>query len=130
MSHSSRKKKEILSKNKRNIQIIKRSNKNIQALSLPAICNINPRSVYNKADEFHAFVEQETVDVVFMSESWERENLPLKDIIKLEDHTVIANVHQRSGMGGRPAIIANNKKFQIQNLTNSVVQVPWGVEAV
>ena len=33
-------------------------------------------------------------------------------------------------MGGRPAIIANNKKFHIQNLTNSVIQIPWGVEAV
>ena len=33
-------------------------------------------------------------------------------------------------MGGRPAIIANNKKFYVQNLTNTVVQIPWGVEAV
>ena len=33
-------------------------------------------------------------------------------------------------MGGRPAIIANNTRFHIQNLTNSVIQIPWGVEAV
>ena len=33
-------------------------------------------------------------------------------------------------MGGRPAIIANKKKYQVQNLTNTDVQIPWGVEAV
>ena len=47
-----------LSKN-RNVKIIKRSNKLIQALQLPVIANLNPRSVYNKVDEFHAFIEQE-----------------------------------------------------------------------
>ena len=101
-----------------------------QALSLPVLCNMNPRSVYNKEDEFHNFVKEEEVDLIFLSESWEREHLPLSELIKLEDHTVISNVHQRLGMGGRPAIIANHKKFHIQNLTNTVIQIPWGVEAV
>ena len=68
--------------------------------------------------------------MIFLSESWERDYLPLNEIIKLEDHIVMSNVHQRTGMGGRPAIIANNKKFYVQNLTNTVVQIPWGVEAV
>ena len=70
------------------------------------------------------------MDVVFISESWERENLTLDKIINLEDHTVISNVNQRKGNGGRPAIIANSRKFHIQNLTNTLIQVPWGVEAV
>ena len=43
---------------------------------------------------------------------------------------MISNVYQRKGMGGRPAIIVNNKKFLVQNLTNSMIQIPWGVEAV
>ena len=107
-----------------------KSNRFTQALNLPSLCNLNPRSIYNKQDEFHALVREEDLDVIFLSESWERENLPLDDIIKLEDHSVISNVHQRKGMGGRPAIIANNKKFHVQNLTNSVIQIPWGVEAV
>lgn len=34
-----------------------------------------------------------------MSESWERENKTLDQIIELE------NVHQRTAIGGRPAII-------------------------
>ena len=110
--------------NKNNLKVIKRSNKLIEALDLPTICNLNPRSVYNKVEEFHTFVQEESVDLLFMSESWEREHLTLDKIIKLEDHTVISNVVQRIGQGGRPAIIANHKKYHVQNLTNTVVQIP------
>ena len=127
------KKNENLSKNytnRNNLKVIKRSNKLIQALNLPTICNLNPRSVYNKIDEFHTFVKEEEVDLLFMSESWEREYLTLNQIINLEDHTVISNVSQRKGKGGRPAIIVNHTKYQVQNITNTIVQIPWGVEAV
>ena len=75
-------------------------------------------------------MEHESVDLLFMSESWERESLKLKEIIKLKDHTVISNVFQRKGAGGRPAIIVNDVKFEVQDLTNNLVQIPWGVEAV
>ena len=107
-----------------------KSDKYFQALNLPVLCNMNPRSVYNKIDEFHEFVTEEEVDVIFLSESWERENLTLDQIINLEDHEVISNVNQRIGAGGRPAIIANKKKFDVQNVTNTLIQIPWGVEAV
>ena len=106
------------------------SNKQIQALDLPKLCNINPRSCYNKAEELVTFVKEESLDLIFISESWERENLPLQELLKLEDHTVISNVNQRVGIGGRPALIVNNKKFDVQNITNTLVQIPWGVEAV
>ena len=75
-------------------------------------------------------MKEETVDVAFMSESWEREYLTLDKIINLDDHTVISNVNQRKGNGGRPAIIASSEKYHIQNLTNTLIQVPWGVEDV
>ena len=91
---------------------------------------MNPRSIYNKIDEFHEFVEEESVDILFLSESWERENLTLNEIIKLEDHQVISNVSQRTGIGGRPAIVANKVKFDVQDVTNKLIQIPWGVEAV
>ena len=102
----------------------------IQALNLPTICNLNPRSAYNKADELCDFIKEEQVDLLLISESWERENLRLDEIIKLDDHSLISNVSQRSGVGGRPAIFANNKKYDVQNITNTLVQIPWGVEAV
>ena len=101
-----------------------------KAAILPKICNLNPRSLYNKTDEFHTLVEQEELDVIFISESWERENKSLKDIINLEDHEVFSNVSQRKGSGGRPAIVANVKKYNVENVTNKLIQVPWGVEAV
>ena len=67
----------------------------MQALSLPTLCNINPRSIYNKIDEFHEFVKEEQVDVIFISESWEREHLSLDKMIHLEDFVTISNVSQR-----------------------------------
>ena len=103
--------------------MIKRSNKDIQAMNLPVVSNINPRSVYNKVREFQTFVEQEDVYVVFMSESWEREEKQLNEVIKLKDHLIVSNVYQRKGKGGRPAIIANNKKFIVQNLTNTLLNI-------
>ena len=101
-----------------------------QALILPTLSNINPRSIYNKCEEFHTFVKEDSVDLIFLSESWERENLTLKDIIKLDNHEVISNVFQRKEMGGRPAIIVDKTKYDIQDLTNTQLNIPWGVEAV
>ena len=114
----------------RNVKVVKRNKKLLEALELPVIANINPRSVYNKADEFCTFVQEEAVDLLFMSESWEREDLQLDEIIHLEDHTIISNVHQRKGMGGRPALFVNNKKYHVKDITNTLVNVKWGVEAV
>ena len=37
---------------------------------------------------------------------------------------------QRKGKGGRPAIIANSRKYEVQDITNNLIQIPWGVEAV
>ena len=102
----------------------------MQALDLPIVVNLNPRSIYNKIDEFHALVEEEEVDITFMSESWERENKTLHEIVNLDDNIVISNVHQRRGIGGRPALIVSTKKYKVENLTNSVITIPWGVEAV
>ena len=63
----------------RAIRTVKRSNKVVQALALPTVVNINPRSIYNKLDEFHTFVEEYKVDLIIMSESWERETLQLPE---------------------------------------------------
>ena len=100
-----------------------------QALDLPVVLNVNPRSVYNKISQFQTFVLQHEIDVVCMSESWEREELTLEEVIKLDNYEIISNVHQRKGVGGRPAIIANNKKYHVRNITKTL-NIPWGVEAV
>jgi hypothetical protein len=86
--------------------------------------NVNPLSIYNKIQEFHAFVEEEAIDCVFMSESWERPHQPLQDIINLPNHKVISNPHQRKGVGGRPALIINTEKYHVKNLTQSLIEIP------
>ena len=45
---------------------------------------------------------------------------------------MISNINQRPSKtsGGRPAIIVNRNKYQIQNLTNTLVTIPWGIEMV
>ena len=91
---------------------------------------MNPRSVYNKVDEFCAFIKEESVDLLAMSESWEREGEQLDQVIQLDDFTIISNVHQRRGVGGRPALFVNNKKYHVKDITNTLVNVKWGVEAV
>ena len=122
-----RKQREIQSKN---LVFIKRSNKFCQAFDLPKVLNLNPRSIYNKINEFVTFVDEEEIDLICMSESWERENKPLEEVIKIDDFTVISNVHQRKGIGGRPAIIVNSRKYHVENLTQTVVSIPWEVEVV
>lgn len=47
----------------------------LQSVELPVVMNLNPRSIYNKTDEFYLFLEQYQADVVCLSESWERDNL-------------------------------------------------------
>ena len=116
--------------NVKNVKTVKTQNRFVQAFNLPTLCNMNPRSIYNKIEEFHEFVKEEEVDIIFISESWEREYLPLDQIIKLDDFVTVSNVSQRREVGGRPALVVNSKKFHVQNITNSLVQIPWGVEAV
>ena len=65
-----------------------------------------------------------------MSESWEREEKNLEKLINIDDYEVISNFYQRAGKGGRPALIVNKKLFKVENLTNTQVTIPWGVEVV
>ena len=115
---------------KRHITTVQRSNKAIQALSLPTVININPRSLNNKAEAFKTYIEEEEIDLAFVSESHEREDFPLVDSLQLDGFDIISNVHQRRGKGGRPALIVKKEKFHIQNITNTLITIPWGVEAV
>ena len=48
---------------------LKKASKTYQALNVPTLHNINPRSVYNKLDGFRNFVEEAELDCIFMSES-------------------------------------------------------------
>ena len=109
-----------------NLVIVKRSNKVVQALNLPKVLNLNPHSAMNKIDELKTFIEEEAIDCAFISESHDRENKKLEENLQLDDHVIISNIYQRHGKGGRPALIVNKQKFNVQNLTNTLVDIPWG----
>ena len=82
---------------------IKRNNVILQSMELPVIMNINPRSIYNKTEEFSVLLDQYSADLITISESWERDNLPLSELLQLENYRVITNVKQREFNGGKPA---------------------------
>ena len=92
--------------------------------------NLNPRSIYNKCEEFPILLEQYEVDVVCMSETWERENLTLDQVLNVENFEIISNVKQREFRGGKPAILVNKDKFYVKRLCPDPITVPIGVEAV
>ena len=110
----------------KNLVRIQKHDKVFQAFELPAVLNLNPRSIYNKKNEFVTFVKEEEIDLVCISESWEREDLTLDKVIQIDDFKVISNVSQRQEKGGRPAIVVNEKKYVVENLTQSVISIPWG----
>ena len=95
--------------------------------------NINPRSVYNKPEELQALIIEEEVDCTFLSESWERHDFTLEELLSnlQENYLIISNPYARnaSRTGGRPAIIIRKDKYKIKNLTNTVVNIPWKIEA-
>ena len=117
----------------RNVKTIKRSNKVGEALELPSVMNINPRSVYNKPEELQALITEEDIDCTFLSESWERPDLTLEQLLsELEDnYRVISNPYARTQgrTGGRPALIIKKDKYNIKDLTNTLINIPWKVEA-
>ena len=88
----------------------------IEALVLPKVINCNPQSLYNKKDEFLTFLEINDIQLAHISESWDREKWPISDLLKdleRKNFTIIANVHQRKGRGGRPILIVKNDNFEI-----------------
>ena len=48
-----------------------------------------------------------------------------------EEYQIISNPHARSSdkQGGRPAIIIKKQNYNVKNLTNTVINIPWKVEA-
>ena len=98
---------------------------------MPNVLNCNPQSLYNKPEEFITLLQEREIDAAFISESWERDNHNLEDLLSsLKNYTVLSDYNQRKSRGGRPALILNNDKFFVQNFTGDTVKVPWGCEII
>ena len=114
----------------RNLVVLKMLKNVFQALHLPKVLNLNPRSAMNQVEEIKTFLEEEEIDVGFISESHDRESKRLEDHMIIPTHTIISNLYQRNikEKGGCPAIVANKDKYTIENLPNTSINIPWGVE--
>ena len=100
------------------------------AKSLPTVLNLNPRSIYNKAGNLKQFIKEREIDIVCISESWARADDPLETLLQMDNYDIIANPHARKEVGGKPAIVVNNKMFKVENPNQSIITIPWGVECV
>ena len=116
--------------NERVLRTVKRQQINNVYSELPVVMALNPRSIYNCTNELSDLIIQYNIAITGVSESWERENLPLKEIIQIENYKVITNVLQRTNRGGKPALIISEKLFHIKELCPNPITVPVGVEAV
>ena len=105
------------------------SKKLLTATQLPIVINLNPRSVYNKQNEFKTMMEQLDVDVCCISESWDRDNMGLEQVIQMEGYQIVKNVLQRSGKGGKPALVIKKEKYFVKELCPTLLTVPPTVEA-
>ena len=71
------------------------------------------------------FILEQEIDVVCLSESWERQDLSIEEALNLGDnYRVISNPFVRRERVGRPAIIVNTNKFDVEDPGISPV---WGV---
>ena len=95
--------------------------------------NLNPRSLYNKADEFRTLVDQSEAGIVCVSETWDRSNsdgLLISEAIEIENYHWIKNVTQRKRSGGKPAILVSKDLFHVTELCPDIITVPINVEVV
>ena len=90
-----------IKKGMNNLVTIKRSNKLLEASSLPVVVNLNPRSLYNKQEEFRTMIEQTEAGVCCVSETWDRSHVSggslISDLIQIDGYRWIKNVLQRKG---------------------------------
>ena len=109
----------------------KRKDLNIlKATSLPLICALNARSLYNKSKNFKTFLTELGVEVAIVSETWERDEQSLKQLLNTENLKVESycrpKVIANRQPGGGCAIVYNENRF---TALPQYISVPKGVEA-
>ena len=99
------------------------------ATSLPLICVANARSLYNKSTNFKHILHELGVEIALISETWERQELSLNELLNLQQYKVISYKRpkrkEKRQPGGGAAIIYNENRFDVSKID---VPVPHGVE--
>ena len=66
----------------------KRTKKILKASSLPLVAVLNARSAYNKPENLKKFLNELGIEVLIISETWEREELSLENLLQLPNYNV------------------------------------------
>ena len=86
--------------------------------------------MFGKIEELKLLISQYSANLICISESWNRDNEPLEELIQIENYKVISNVRHREGRGGKPLIIVDTANYNIIEVCPGLFTVPTEVEAV
>ena len=78
----------------KNVYKLNDVNNNV-SIDLPVVINLNPRSLYGKECELATLIEQYNCDICCISESWERPDHHLGDILNI-DNFVLSQTHHKN----------------------------------
>ena len=105
----------------------KRTLKILQASSLPLVSVFNARSLYNKPDSFSTLLHELGIKTAIVSESWEREDHSLENLLQLNDYKIHSykrpKIKANRQPGGGCAIIYNERRFKATKLDVFVPEV-------
>ena len=87
---------------------------------------LNARSLYNKRENFKTLQNQIGPDLSITSETWERKNQNLDDLVASSQYKAISYARRNGKTGGGCAIFYNENRFEINKFD---VSPPDGVEA-
>ena len=59
-------------------------------------------------------MSQYNISLCVISESWDRQNNPIEDNLKIDNFRVLKNIVQRKNRGGKPILVISEKKIPCQ----------------
>ena len=116
-------------------KVIYRSNRNIQALTLPKITNYNMRSLWGKILNLSEDIMDRQSDLIFLTEVWQKvENrkhqLKIEEMLEIHGIKYISTPRPGARRGGGAAIAVRLENFNISKLNISCPkssEVVWGI---
>ena len=90
---------------------------------LPLCVVLNARSIANKANNMNELLQTLCPQILICSETWERNNARLKDIIKNKQYEIVS-FFRKTQRGGGSAIFVDKNAFRITELS---IHVPEGI---
>ena len=116
-------------------KILRRSNKAIQALTLPKVIIYNMRSLFSKIENFSLDMKERAGDISFLTEVWEKKEQKkhqkkLETMLEFGGIKYISTPRPGPQRGGGAAIAVRTKKFNITKLNIHIpkpIEVVWGL---